>query len=309
MELSADIVRAVLAGTPSGCAADDDSEEEPAPMDRGAILEAMSALPVATRRQGVVQSATHGHYVGDLHRSWDHMQHARDGIAVRNVQRQLEQANESKAGMDKLWNKRALRHGDHTAGDGDEERAGIHPNTWAISTVVDQAWKCVNKDRLARDGIEGSHDHMAIPSVVAGGFGRTQLAWFEKALEGLHKGTALLLQRFFDATPMRLNFGSLAPRVSPHARYVIPSSDGTRWEVVDFEAYRSATGYRAARFGVLDVFHQTCFLHWQQPDGMLGGAEFLAKPVTLQRGNAACIHEAVEQAIPALSIRRLEDIY
>ena len=105
---------------------------------------------------------------------------------------------------------------------------------------------------------------------------------------------------------MRLQFGSLEPRVSLHARYAIPSADGIRWEAVNFEAYRSATWLRCARFGVLDVLRQSVFVHWMHPDTMLGGAEVLIKPVTLQRGNASCIHEAVEQTVPVMSFCGLE---
>ena len=60
-----------------------------------------------------------------------------------------------------------------------------------------------------------------------------------------------------------------------------------------------------ARFGILDVFSQTCYVQWQRGDQKIDGVEVLVKLMVLQRGSAACIHAAVEQAIPVFSELRL----
>mgnify|MGYP003333934783 CR=1 FL=1 len=93
--------------------------------------------------------------------------------------------------------------------------------------------------------------------------------------------------------------------VFSHARYCVLSKDKTQWEVVDVAEFRLTTGMKFARFGISDVFSQTCYVQWMQGDQKIYGVEVLVKPMVLQRGSAACIHAAVEQAIPIFSELRL----
>ena len=282
---------------------------EPPELDLAALLHGVQALPLSWRAREAVDKAGRVVYSGAAHRSEHHVQHARD-VRERLLAERREAAEKgARAGMTKLWNEKIVRFGDLVAdkdGEDDDGAARHHANAYQPHAILANSWMNVNKFRGKRDGIHGAPGLMSMSSVVASALGMVQTSWLEDTIDSvLQSDTVLMLQRFFDASPKRLQFGSLQDRIQPHARYCLFNKDKMQWDIVNFAEFRSNTGMKFARFGILDVFSQTCYVQWQRGDQKIDGVEVLVKPMVLQRGSAACIHAAVEQAIPAFSELRL----
>ena len=238
-------------------------------LDLPALLHVVKALPLSRRARSAADQAGRVVYSGAAHRSEHHVQHARDVRERLLAERREAAGKEARAGMTKLWNEKIVRFGDLVAdGDGEDDDDGAarpHANAYQPRAILANSWMNVNKFRGKRDGIHGAPGLMSMSSVVAAALGMVQTSWLEHTIDSvLQSDTVLRLQRFFDASPKRLQFGSLQDRIQPHARYCLLNKDKTQWDIVDFAEFRSKTGMTFARFGILDVFSQTCYVQWQR---------------------------------------------
>lgn len=116
----------------------------------------------------------------------------------------------------------------------------------------------------------------------------------------------LILTRHYDATPMRLNFGRLQEDLTPMARYLIP--DGLRWKAVPLHVFRRLKPKAQLRFGILEVLAQSASIDRVVHVGGKAQAitaKILCNPVVIERANSSCIFDAVDKAIPALSLESI----
>jgi hypothetical protein len=220
---------------------------------------------------------------------------------AKQTNRKLEKLQHDQSAINSAWNEQRLRFGDkvgHAIGNS----AGCHPNTWDIATVSRNAWKQIGKSRLIRSGIDGMHRALSVLATVASVLQYAQTSFVSNETQDLiDSGSCPVINRFYDATPIRVAFGQLQQQVYPHARYSLQVDD-TKWIPVSYAEYQKNHPERPLpRFGTLELLGQgaTCF--YADAKLELHGFRIISPPVFLQRGNASTLHRACEDAIPQLS--------
>jgi hypothetical protein len=127
---------------------------------------------------------------------------------------------------------------------------------------------------------------------------------WEPAKTKRHK--AVCIFRNYDATPVRVAFGTFGEQVAPHARY-FALVDG-QWKTFNMERYQALTRITTMTRGTLELFAQQWKVSWLSADHLCTTFEAICKPTFLQNGKASTIMSAIDSAFPDLDlagIRRL----
>ena len=154
-------------------------------------------------------------------------------------------------GLRNAWNKmNGLRHGDRAKdllhGRGifprtakhrnRNRRRRIHKNKWYISNVVQECWEAIGRRgsslKRASIGCTGR-----VLDIIIGCMMLFRMILHAFQLEEMNNATGFCLNRHYDATPVRVHFGLLAPTLFENARYPVKSSDG-RWKLVSLQVTR-----------------------------------------------------------------------
>ena len=119
----------------------------------------------------------------------------------------------------------------------------------------------------------------------------------------------MVINRFYDCTPVRLRFGALTGQLQKHARYAIKDEATGRWHLVDFATYRKAHPQSDISYGVLDVFAHSLQVHVANTvDKTAHGYEFAAPVHILENGTASAIMGSTEQAFDHYSRSGVRDL-
>ena len=143
----------------------------------------------------------------------------------------------------------------------------------------------------------------------------------------------LYVVRAFDATPVKVRFGSMQPLLAPVARYwwrdavpidsTSPAKPSTAtakataradptWSVVDRDEWMRRNPGRQPRSGTVELLGQTLACSWMQTSS--AGVEVktsespVITPMFLSRANASTIFSALEKSFPGLTLAKLQDI-
>ena len=102
----------------------------------------------------------------------------------------------------------------------------------------------------------------------------------------------MVINRNYDATPVRVRFGCLANFVMEFARFPVGKEDGTGWKPLSFDAILKLKGHSInPKFGVVELFAMRDTDVW---DAGNRSASFLAPPYVLSAANASVIFAALE---------------
>ena len=184
---------------------------------------------------------------------------------------------------------------------------GQHPNAWDPRRVLSMAWKQMNS-KADRSGVDGTHRSLGILSTVASAFWQEQKNFIALQMNQIMASKCVpVVNKFYDATPIRCWFGRLSHEVMPHARY--PVCEDGRWRLVRYEEYvRLNPSSHMRQIGTLELLAQGTTCRWMTGAGELHGFRVLCRPKILQTGNASCIYEATESECPELSSSGLEKV-
>lgn len=111
----------------------------------------------------------------------------------------------------------------------------------------------------------------------------------------------------YDATPVLVDFGRLAPLVLDCARYLVKNEDRPGWRAVSLEAFKELRGNLLPKFGVVETMGLTTDLFWMA--GELARAECIVSPaLVLKRANASTINAGVHGRRDSITIERLHEL-
>lgn len=107
-----------------------------------------------------------------------------------------------------------------------------------------------------RSGTEGVSKSLEILAVVSAACHEEEVDFRQKQFALLKaSGSSPTVQRFYDATPVRLRFGRLQPDVMEHARYAYFGTD-KKWHLVPFREWLQKVPNASPSFGTLELLAQ-----------------------------------------------------
>lgn len=205
----------------------------------------------------------------------------------------------------------ALRAGDAVARDG--RKCSVHPNKWSIEGLLNVGWKSFGKRALASDsrGIGATKHNLDALVTTSRVCDAAQAKAFHETLHGgldSNQILGLTLHWHHDATPWRVQFGSLQSKLFECARYLV--QEGRRWRTVPFSEYKQVCGKALPTAGIVEVFSQNVSVHWLTPGPCQTKVdlELIAHPVVVASTGSSCIHRACDLAFDDLSITGLHEI-
>ena len=222
----------------------------------------------------------------------------------RLAERRTAELQEERRPVDQAWDLGRLRSGD---------RLGAHnaysSNQFSFAGVLKAAWNQIGRIRTLRHGgIESVSHELDVLCTVSAAARRVQSEFVAASLAELvkNKDSTLVVQRFYDATPVRVRFGQLQGVLEPIARYPLFDDQTQRWKTVSLDDFREATGRsHRMQWGTVELLGQglTCQQLTDGPAGTLEGFEIVAPPQVLQAANSSCIYAATEDLCPELVSR------
>ena len=101
---------------------------------------------------------------------------------------------------------------------------GDHPNQWTTEGVLRVAFQSLGAFGAQRCGVGGSHNGLeALSGVSSAALSAQSMAWGKFVHEHC-QGGSIVVNRHYDATPMRVEFGcpEMRNKLAPFARYFLP---------------------------------------------------------------------------------------
>ena len=140
------------------------------------------------------------------------------------------------------------------------------PNSWDPRRVLSMAWKQMNS-KADRSGVDGTHRSLGILSTVASAFWQEQKNFIALQMNQIMASKCVpVVNKFYDATPIRCWFGRLSHEVMPHARY--PVCEDGRWRLVRYEEYvRLNPSSQMRQIGTLELLAQGTTCRWMTGAG------------------------------------------
>ncbi len=125
-------------------------------------------------------------------------------------------------------------------------------------------------------------------------------------LADIPSGSSLHINRHYDATPLRCQFGLLQDSLFEHARYLIP--DGERpgkFKSVAWDEYHAIFPQDMPGKGILEIMGQTASAHTTNSEGHCESRIILIAPNVLLRANSGCIYASVDAAVRPLNMEAI----
>ena len=228
-------------------------------------------------------SESQGAQYGRLKRAWDD-EHLRVGDFAASLQTGKYSERQASAGLVKRKRLRTQR---------DDPAAARHPNQWSRVGVLRVAFRNVGRCTIQRDGVHGTRNCLEVISGVAQAAYSAEVLKLKAHVEAGASGECHVVNRYYDATPMRLSFHQpeLRERLLPLAKFFI--KDGERWRAVSYTEY-SRNNRLTIKFGVLEVFAQEASIASTYGDRLICQRQLLVPPKILKHGTGSCIHAALD---------------
>ena len=174
----------------------------------------------------------------------------------------------------RVWNKKVLRRGERLHVNSEKlvrkNKGGqqSHPKAWTLSGTIRLAFESIGPLPQQTARAEGCRRTISAVAAVAHAGLHHQMEQLRAVTEVAKHGQSswFFVQRGLDATPLTVNFGSLANIVTPWARYWHKVSDDKsvpakqRWESVTYAEYlqlAQGKGMHTPRVGMLEFLVQT----------------------------------------------------
>ena len=185
---------------------------------------------------------------------------------------------------------------------------GRHANCWNPESVVRLAFEAVGKGTSVAMRSE-SHNIPTMSECVAY-VGDTKLQHMVESLARDPPSRWIYIERASDATPVHVELGALQDILYDIAKYRFLREDGT-WTLIPYEEAQQLK-LRCKR-GVVQLFAQSLRLVWKEPGHLTDpacppGFDVLRvetvplRPVFLEAANASCEFQAMDDAVPALTL-------
>ena len=217
-----------------------------------------------------------------------------------------------------------LRHGDRAQRPAGGDQQWTHPNTYTIPGLIRSGFANVGMHVRSIQGeatVTCSRrllESLCTVASVAQALMQQGAAKLRSQLDGFK---SLVLNRFYDSTPMFLRFGRFESKLSTQARYLKPvepvAGGYVRWKTIPYEEYKKLHPNSAPQMGVLEVNASSSLLAYASWDDEQEGEqwestlqqhtqEVIFPPALLQRGTSSCIYGAAETSSPSFSIAELK---
>ena len=177
---------------------------------------------------------------------------------------------------------------------GSGRRKFVDRRKWMLTNLFQSVWKLAGQRNAAASSeplSEGIHN---VPLMIIGSVGllRITLRKAQSLLFQPGRLPGLVINRNYDATPVRVRFGCLANFVMEFARFPVRKEDGTGWKLLSFDAFLKLKGHSfKPKFGVVELFAMRDTVVW---DAGNRSYSFLAPPYVLSAANASVIFAALE---------------
>ena len=223
-----------------------------------AVVKAFHALASGAKKS---QTAKRKLYAGPLWRSAQSIHAARLCIGKTKKSKSFKRLEQTYDKVAKAWNKKQLRYGDCllTAGEVLAPRKslkGPRGNQWRAEGLQWHAYGTLGSGSGARGEAEvalgKTHRSAELAAVVAQASLKCQATELQKQCLSFHKKDsfiAMVVNRNYDATPIRVKFGGLQDKIAPFARYFAQDAN-QRWKSVPLDDYMAARRGPKPRFGV-----------------------------------------------------------
>ena len=281
------------------------------------VVHSDTVTSMCCRGVGAQAVAARPTWVGQLRRSAAKTAYMRQCRETHSEQKKRMEATHLHDKLADAWDGQVLRDGDKAARMGlpDADIKAVHPNQFDPKAVVRLAFNSFGADRGPKHGVFGTTHMLGMASVVARACivaTNSVINKFFEAVTSRSVGWAVI-HRHYDSTPMKATFGKLQAELAPSARYLVPAPEGSgkKWRSVRIDEYMRLRGRNRKSLparGVVDVLAQTASLSFGSVDGQHHRWNFLLPPILCQNGTASCIFAAVDEAVPALSMRSIMDL-
>ena len=225
--------------------------------------------------------------------------------------------------LGKAWDKGQLRLGDHVqpevlGGRSKRQRkTWSHPNTWSLRGTIEVAFRSIGSTTTAHN--RRTHRELDAISVVSVAFERAQQDYVHQFRMALSSRAIdvpwVFIQRSWDETPLKANFGALQAQLSPIAKFWWRDKGKKHapWVKLDYQEYKRRNLGREVSVGILELMAQSCSVIWAQ--GPLSAdfhsihrATYLARPCFVENNTAACVFSAFDATEPLLNLDSLANM-
>lgn len=279
------------------------------PIDAAGLVAAFGQLPLAHGQGGGSRA-----FAGALRRS------SAKTALMRAAKRAMQKRKDDEVMKDRYsrladgWDSMVVRDGDRAYRDG--RKMENHPNTIGPDVVVREAFKYIGLKFQASSGVLGTTHRPTMASCVCSVADAAQASRAKQMFPQLGC-VSFVIGRYYDCTPLKLKFGSLAKDLAPSARYMVPADSGDRqrgstkqWRAVRLDEYMQCKHRRQGnlpQYGVVEVMAQSRTLSFTNSVGHTVHHDWLIPPMFCGRSDASTLYAAVELGAPELSLQRICD--